>query len=230
MDNKQILYGINLDDYRYPKHIRTQRGYAGTKDDLETFAGMLERFRWANERACAVSTAIREHFGGNCLKSVLEKYGDNFEPVYSLEVIYQSEPLELERHFWQYKAANDAVYPMYADCVNARRIIVSASGILYTAIKGSMKGLRVCLQGTGWTELDGIMSGFPETVTYDREESVYEMRMFAVDDRIWPEEQDAVIQQWSKGEALNLNCLCHDIIAEGKGLIAHPKDFLFRMR
>lgn len=229
MDNKQILYGINLDDYWYPKHLRPKKGYIGTKEDFETFAGMLEAFSWANEEVCAVSTAIRGHFAGISPESMLEKHGDSFAHVHPLEVIYQSEMMTLEHQFWQYKAANDAVYPMYADCVNVRRVIVSDAGFLYTAIKGVAKGLHVCLQGTGWTELGGVMSGYPETVTYDCEEDIYEMRMFIVDAGIWPEEVDAVIQKWSKGEDLDLTCLCQDIIAEGKATMARSKDFLSRM-
>lgn len=229
MDNKQILYGINLNDYWYPKRLRTKKGYVGTKDDLETFAGLLETFYWSNEQACAVSTAIRGYFSGLSPESMMQKHGDGFEWVHPLEVIYQSEPITLEHHFWQYKTANDAVYPMYADSVSVSRIIVADAGLLFTAIKGSAKGLCVCLQGTGWTELGGVMSGYPETVTYDCEEGLYEMRMFTLVDRIWPEEIEELIQKWSKGEDLDLPCLCKDIIAEGEAKTARSKDYLFRM-
>jgi hypothetical protein len=228
MNDNQTLYGINLDNYWYPKQLRAKKGYVGTKEDLETFARLLEAFCWANKQTCAVSTAIRGHFSGISPEAMLERYGENFEYVHPLEVVYQSEPMVFEHHFWQYKAANDAVYPMYADYVSVKRVIVADAGLVYTAIKGSAKGLHVCLQGTGWTELGGVMSGYPETVTYDRDEDTYEMRMFTMDARIWPEEIEALVEKWRRGEDLNLAYLCQDIIAEGKAMMASSKDRMVR--
>jgi hypothetical protein len=224
MDSQQILYGMNLDDYWYPDLIRNKRGYVGTQEDFETFAELLSTFCQANEECYAVSTSIRRHFDGTSAQNVSEEHRDPYEGILSLEVVCESEEVILENHFWQHIVANDAVYPMYAERVYVKRIVVMHSGILYTAIKGAMVGLRVCIQGTGWIPMNGNMSGYPEMVAYDPEEDIYEMRMFAVDGRIRPGEKDEVIQHWAKGEELDLDYLCRDIIAEGKVLWAHLKE------
>lgn len=222
MDNKKILYGINLDDYWYPEHIRPKSSYIGTQEDLEEFAKALETFGYRNEPNHTVSTAIRRYFDGSFPQSLVNKYGNSFECLQRLEVVYQSEVITLDHHYWQYKTVNDAVYPMFADHVYVKRLIVMNSGFLYTAIKGIIVGLRVCIQGTGWMDVNGMMSGFPEMVTYDSEEGIYEMRLYAVNGIIKTEEIDEVIQSWSSNEP-DLDCVCQDIIAEGKVLRAHPK-------
>lgn len=215
MINKQVLYAINLENCWYPKRLRPKKGYIGTKEDLEAFATKLEEKHWSKKAATSAAIAIRSHFDGKSPKSMIEKYGDSFEYVHTLKLIHQANPITLENHYWQYRAVNDAIYPMYADRITVGRIIFSAYGVLHTAIKGSVEGLHVCLQGIGWIALKGIMNGFPETVTYDYEEEMYEMRLFALDCRLQPEEKDEMIKKWSTNEDVDLEFLCQDIIAEG---------------
>ena len=82
-----------------------------------------------------------------------------------------------------------------------------------------MEGLRMCLQGTGWTTLRGIVSGHPGTINYDTEEDVYELNMYVLDWSINPEDMAEIIDELPASESLNMTALCKDIIAEGKPLL-----------
>lgn len=227
MDSKQMLYGINLDDYRYPKRIRTKTGYVGTKEELHEFSQLMEKYYWMDEESGSVSAVIRGYFDGVSPRSLVEKYGEYVRP---LEVLHCSDPIVLEHYSWQYKAVNDAVYPMYADHVVATRIFFRdmICGSLHSAVKGSMEGLRTCLQGTGWTALGGIMSGHPGTINYDGEKDIYELKMFVLDWSIDQEDMTEIIEKLPDSESLNMTALCKDIIAEGRPLLAMDRKDLSR--
>ena len=226
MDNKEIYYGINLDDYWYPKRMRNKKGYVGTKEDLEWFAKRLKESCWNDKQKCGVSKVIRSYMDGTLVEGMAEKNGVSLADMHCLEVIHRSELITLEHHSWQYKAANDSIYPLYADYVNVERIIVKEGNNIYTAIKGAMAGLLVCIQGTGWVAMRGHMSGYPQTVTYDPQEGLYELSMFVVDSVVSPRELDNVIQKLAKVDVEELNYMCQDIIAEGEWLTAEPRDYL----
>lgn len=220
MDNKQILYGIDLDNYWEPERVRGKRGYIGTKEDLEEFARLLDLYWRDDTEKRTVSETIREYFSeGSAEDPEKQKRLD----IFRTEVVYRSGQITLMDHQWQYRAANDAMYPMYAKCVNVERIIVYAGGYLFAAIKGTMEGLRVCLQGTGWVKVCGCMNGHPETIIYNREDEVYEMRLFAVVGASSQSEMDEMIQKWNTNDEINLTALCADIIAEGKAMMAPLK-------
>ncbi len=215
MNENQELYGINLDDYASPKIVRGKNGYLGTKEDLQAFVNALGSKCYSEAAITNAIKAIHAWLNGDNLQELAKSIGPTFEKVHTLDVYHQFEDVTLDRKYWQYIACNDAVYPMYAEKVHLSVAIISYEGTFYSAWRGSIEGLCVCLQGNGWTKLSGVISGHPETITYDYEEDVYQMRLYTLGKSIQPEDISLVISGLEKNKEKGLTYLCRDIIAEG---------------
>lgn len=223
MNEQKQIYGINLDDYTSPKAIRGKGGYLGTKEDFDAFARALEISGHLDLTIRDAIKAIRAMINGINQEELVKKHGPAFEVIHTLDIYRQLEDITLERQSWQYTTCNDSVYPMYADRVYISRMIVSYGGYQYIAWRVAAEGLCVCLQGSGWAKMSGIVSGHPEIVTYDSKDNIYEMRLYSLGERIDPKDESSIISVLETQTEKGMNYLCRDIIGEGSPRMANPK-------
>lgn len=221
MNNEAKWFGINMDSFWAPELIRGKRGYVGTEKDFTEFCRALEAdytFKYKyGDLINQIRNDLDAHSGNHGLQGV--NYGKELDSNHVLS----HDAADLIDCHWKHYAYNEAVYPMYASRVHIDRLVIERCGEVFSAIKGCMEDLHVCLQSHGWVCLRGEMRGFPETVCYD--DDVYQMRLYAIANDAVPADANVQLKSIEEDKELYLRCCSGDIIAEGPVIMAKPMIF-----
>lgn len=163
MLNNNPIYRIFLEDYSRPRWEAAAKPYYGTMDDIRNLMIYLSENEETRIRYGDLIDAVEWYDMDN--DAVHTVAGREFPVLMPAEEVCGSEVL-LEEQQGYYTGSSDAVYPVWADRVYIRQILLRMEDGLHRCVKASFEGFRLCSSGLGWICIRNSIKGFPGVVTW----------------------------------------------------------------
>lgn len=189
MNDKQ-LYEICLEDYRYPRYASAIKSYYGTMDDMVNLMVRLADNDWTRTRYRETIDAAEYYDLDNEITHTVA--GQTLPILTPVQEVCRF-GTKINDQLWNYTVFSGAVFPCYAIEADVCQILIRTETGYERCLRAEISGLSICAHGTGWTNPNSLIKGFPGMVTWDGERHVlnlfvsqahYELDEFATASRV----------------------------------------------
>lgn len=210
MDMNKEIYCLTLEDYSFPRYSNVVRNYYGTMEDVNEVISELDSNEWTHTRYWETIHAF------DCFEDDPDvghtAAGSPCRFLDPLTLLATRETV-LHQQRWTYTGYSGAVYPMYAECVRVKQVLLQENGgLIYRCIKATFEGLSICAHGVGWYIQGGRYNGFPGMFQY--EDDTHAMQMYVEEACYEAADWYTAVCDLHDGNKIDLKAACRDILGQ----------------
>lgn len=161
--NEKQFYEIRLEDYSFPRYSSAIKSYYGTREDIDRLIAHLKDDDNLRVRYSETIEAVESYDGTNV--PVHSVAGQIFPILTPVEEVCRFET-QLADQNWTYVNQQDEVYPCKASTVEVCQNLIRTENGYERCLKVKTFGICISYQGYGWVCPNGVIKGFPGTVTF----------------------------------------------------------------